>query len=252
MQEPKNIVEKFGDEYLVRNALYNCLDFVAPDVPSLTELANLHCRSKSLYVETVLYASCLERLKRDNSLQSVPEYILKALYTKFNTYWLGMNQDDMNFLMSEVKKCLFTNEDKIRQFLVEYIEPQLACGDCKHTQVDWLNCEPFNVLQEELSWCWLEKYPNLNLDSLENLMKMVIKYGNIEKLKSLIYQRCQDFLNTNINHQDKSEKERRDFWFVHAFYLLDTDYGIFWEVLVQDLDSIFILNKHLGTFGDYR
>ncbi|OPH39665.1 hypothetical protein [Moraxella equi] len=252
LQEPKNIVEKFGDEYLVRNALYNCLDFVAPDVPSLTELANLHCRSKSLYVETVLYASCLERLKRDNSLQSVPEYILKALYTKFNTYWLGMNQDDMNFLMSEVKKCLFTNEDKIRQFLVEYIEPQLACGDCKHTQVDWLNCEPFNVLQEELSWCWLEKYPNLNLDSLENLMKMVIKYGNIEKLKSLIYQRCQDFLNTNINHQDKSEKERRDFWFVHAFYLLDTDYEIFWEVLVQDLDSIFILNKHLGTFGDYR
>ncbi len=37
---------EFGDENLVRNALRNCLDFIAPEVPDLLELAELQCASK--------------------------------------------------------------------------------------------------------------------------------------------------------------------------------------------------------------
>ena len=68
--QPNKIIEEFGDEKLVRDALYNCLDYIRSYVPSLSKLAESQCQSQFLYIEFILYASCLEILKRDGTLNA--------------------------------------------------------------------------------------------------------------------------------------------------------------------------------------
>lgn len=252
LQEPEKIIEKYGDEQLVRNALYNCFNFIEPHIPSLSDLAKI---KKHLDVEIILYAHCLEVFKRKNSLKSISKNALKILYTNLNVNCLGMNENDKELLKEEVEKILFDDQDKIKQFLIEYVEPQLAYHDHKNIEeVAWLKYEPFNLFQKELSLEWLEKYPNLKFKELKELLPIAAQFGDIERLKQLVHQRCKNLLNSNSIQHNKEENEIQiqNFWFIHAFYLLDTDYEPYWEKFTENLESIFVLDNHLGSFGDYR
>lgn len=64
LMQPDKIEEEFGSEGIVRNGLRNCLDFITSSVPSLPKLAELQCASKYQQSETILYAACLEILRR--------------------------------------------------------------------------------------------------------------------------------------------------------------------------------------------
>lgn len=253
LQEPERIVEKFGDEQLVRNALYNCLDFIKPDIPNLPKLAELQCQSQYLNIEVVLRASCLEILKRDGSLKCVPKNILEALCTNLSMHWRGLNSNEHSLFKKEVYKCLFDNLEQKEQFLRAYIEPQISCVDCSSPQVYWLDEEEYKPLARKLSLEWLIRFPNMPFNAQKELFLQSIKFGDLDKLKELIKNKGDEFLKQNaIPKEDNTYKERQDFWLVHAFYLLDEGYEIYWDKLTQDINSIFILNRHLGAFGYYR
>lgn len=250
--EPNKIVENFGDEKLVRNALYNCLDYIQPNIPSLSKLAELQCQSKSLNLEFILYAACLEILKRDGTLNAVSVEVLIALRTNLSTYFPGVNSDDRERLKQEVDRCLFSNPADAEKFLREYIEPQLACMECKSAQVNWLaDDEAFNFLQNTLPLEWLENFPDMNFSAQKELLQLTIQFGNREKLKEIVQQYCENLLNINPTLEEEDIKSKRNFWFAHAFYLLDDNYEIFWQELIKDVNSIFILEEHFGSFGDY-
>ena len=252
LHEPNKIVENFGDEQLVRNALYNCLDYIQPNIPSLSKLAELQCQSKSLNLEFILYAACLEILKRDGALNAVSAEILTALRTNLSTYWLGVNSDDRDRLKQEVDRCLFSNPADAENFLRKYIEPQLACMECKSAQVNWLaDDETFKFLQTTLPLEWLEDFPDMNFSAQKELLKLAIQFGDREKLKEIVQQYCENLLNINPTLEEEDIKSKRNFWFAHAFYLLDENYEIFWQELIKDVNSIFILEEHFGSFGDY-
>ena len=250
--EPNKIIEEFGDEQLVRNALYNCLDYIQPNIPSLSKLAELQCQSKSLNLEFILYAACLEILKRDGTLNSVSAEILTALRTNLSSYWLGVNSDDRDRLKQEVDRCLFSNPADAENFLRKYIEPQLACMECKSSQVNWLaDDETFKFLQTTLPLEWLEDFPDMNFSAQKELLKLAIQFGDREKLKEIVQQYCENLLNINPTLEEEDIKSKRNFWFAHAFYLLDENYEIFWQELIKDVNSIFISEEHFGSFGDY-
>lgn len=250
--EPNKIIEEFGDEQLVRNALYNCLDYIQPNIPSLSKLAELQCQSKSLNLEFILYAACLEILKRDGALNSVSAEILTALRTNLSTYWLGVNSNDRDRLKQEVDRCLFSNPADAENFLRKYIEPQLACMECKSSQVNWLaDDETFKFLQTTLPLEWLEDFPDMNFSAQKELLKLAIQFGDREKLKEIVKRYCENLLNINPTLEEEDIKSKRNFWFAHAFYLLDENYEIFWQELIKDVNSIFILEEHFGSFGDY-
>jgi len=48
LMNPDKLESECGDEVLVRNALRNCLDFIAPHIPDLPKLAKLQCASQGL------------------------------------------------------------------------------------------------------------------------------------------------------------------------------------------------------------
>ena len=252
LQQPDKILENFGDEKLVKNAMYNCLDYIEPDIPSLAQLAELRCESKNLNLEPVLYVACLEILKRDGSLNSVSSNALIALRAGFSTYWVGMNSDDREMLKQEVDRCLFSHPADTEKFLREYIEPQLACVECKSTPVDWLvHDETFKFLQNTLPLEWLKKFPDMNFSAQKELLQLVIQFGNREELKELIQQYCEKLLDLRPKLEDTQITFKRNFWFAHAFYLLNENYEPFWQELIKDADSIFILEDNFGSFGDY-
>lgn len=252
LQQPDKILEKFGDEKLVKNAMYNCLDYIEPDIPSLAQLAELRCESKNLNLEPVLYVACLEILKRDGSLNSVSIDVLIALRAGFSTYWAGMNSDDREKLKQDVDRCLFSNPSDAEKFLREYIEPQLACVECKSTPVSWLaHDETFKFLQNTLPLEWLKKFHDMNFSVQKELLQLAIQFGNREELKELVQQYCEKLLEMELVLEDTEIKSRRDFWFAHAFYLLNENYEPFWQELIKDTNSIFILENHFGSFGKY-
>ena len=250
--EPNKIIEEFGDEKLVRDALYNCLDYIRPYVPSLSKLAEPQCQSQFQYIEFILYASCLEILKQNGTLNAVSVEILTALRTNLSAHFPGVNSDDRERLKQEVDRCLFSSPADAEKFLREYIEPQLACMECKSAPVNWLAYdEAFNFLQNTLPLEWLEDFPDMNFSAQKELLQLAIHFGDREKLKEIVQQYCEKLLNITPTLEDEDIKFKRNFWFAHAFYLLDDNYEIFWQELIKDVNSIFILEEHFGSFGDY-
>ncbi|HDL5699069.1 TPA: hypothetical protein PXE99_000866, partial [Mannheimia haemolytica] len=72
-------------------------------------------------------------------------------------------------------------------------------------------------------------------------MSMAIQSGNRESLKLLVKKRCGELVSGANNQQNGGQKTQRDFWYIHAFYLLDKDYESYWQELTKDPNSIFIL-----------
>ena len=149
-------------------------------------------------------------------------------------------------------RCLFSNPADAENFLRKYIEPQLACMECKSSQVNWLaDDETFKFLQTTLPLEWLEDFPDMNFSAQKELLKLAIQFGDREKLKEIVQQYCENLLNINPTLEEEDIKSKRNFWFAHAFYLLDENYEIFWQELIKDVNSIFISEEHFGSFGDY-
>lgn len=109
LTQPDSIVQEFGDESVVRNALRNCLDFIASHVPDLPALAELHCSSKYNHSEPILYAACLEILRTEGSLDRVDPQLLKALRTGIHMHYSAVSAEDRDALNAEVDRLVFTD-----------------------------------------------------------------------------------------------------------------------------------------------
>lgn len=252
LQEPGKIAEKFGDEKLVRNALYNCINYIQSDIPNLTDLAKLHSDASVLNIEIVLYASCIEIFTRDRSLKTLQQNLLEALYTHLSVPWIGMDDCLRKQLKDEVESLLFNNVETIEKFISDYIEPQLPNTNYKNHPVYWLEKDLFKQFQKKYALEWLSKYSHLKLPELEKLMSMAIQSSNRESLKLLVKKRCDELVSAENHKQNGDQKTQRDFWYIHAFYLLDQDYEDYWKELTKDRNAIFILENDLRVFGDYK
>ncbi|EGV35223.1 NACHT domain-containing protein [Neisseria weaveri] len=255
LMSPQKIIEEVGNENLVKDALYNCLEFIAPHIPDFAELTQLQCKSKFLDVEQVLYAACLEIFRRDKNLNSVPYDCLAALRTHLDVIYFTISEKERDEFKQEIERLIFKTPEQVENFLRNYIEPQLADSSCQRPQVSWLRDEKcFQPFREILSLEWLTRFPNISGYAQKELLEQAIEFDtNREQLKELITNRCQTLLE---NYPEKTNDEQlensRNFWFAHAFYLLETGYEPYWQWLAQDKDTIFILDEHIGSFGEYR
>ncbi|MBM4811127.1 hypothetical protein HYO53_03325 [Vibrio parahaemolyticus] len=223
--KPEDIVLKFGDENIVKNALKSCHEFIEPEVPSLNKLAELRCSSKGLYVETILFASCIEIMREFGNLNSVKPELLLTLKTNFNVVYDAIDETEYNSLKAEVDRLLFPNNESIEQFLRSYVEPQLADSQCSHPRVELLKYdEVFSPLQAKLSIEWLERFDSLDFFALDTLFDLAIQFEDGNRLNEIILIRCSDFLSKFPEKTDDEKVEqRRQFWFVRAFYFLELE-----------------------------
>ena len=251
LDQPKEIETEFGDVSLVRNALMNCFDFIAPKVPNLRRLAELKCESKHIEVEIVLIAACLETWRAKGSLEGVSTQVLTALRTKTNFHYSALESEEQDALMDEVDRLLFPKIEDAEQFLREYVEPQLSSQECEHADVSWLKYQNvFKPLQKTLPVEWLHRFPHIETHTLHELFEMAVQFGDRAKLEGIIRQRCTDLMSNYTEHCDNKLKQVCIFWLVRAFYfLLEMPIALQWELLTQDKNTILTFSEYSGQMN---
>lgn len=242
LMSPDKIEREFGDETLVRNALRNCLDFIASQVPDLLKLAELQCASQSLYSEKILYAACLEIMRVKGNLEEVDRRLLKALRTNIHMGYSAVSKKERDALESEVDRLIFTDAASAENFIRLYVEPQLAQPRCNHPEL-WLlrSQEVFSHLRASLSIEWLKYFRELAVGPLDTLFEIAAQYGNRDDLKEIIAERCAEIMSVwpNLTENEDNEK-KRTFWLVRAWYFLNDAPDAYWDWLKANRDTVLI------------
>lgn len=248
LSKPNKIEEEFGCEDIVRNGLRNCLSFIGPSVPDLTKLAELRCNSEYLQLEKILYAACLELIRRDGNLNKVPIKLLIALRTNLDMHYGAVKEGERKALKMEVDRLAFSTTEAAEQFCRHYIEPQARDPRCKHPQVHWLRHDPvFQPISPKIAYEWLRNFPLMPLSALETIFEIVAQYGDRERLKAVIVKRSAESLSASSSELSSEElKERRIFWFIRAFYFLDETGNPYWDWLKSDKDNLLLFNERSG------
>ncbi|NIY89357.1 hypothetical protein [Vibrio campbellii] len=249
---PEDIVSKFGDVEIVKNALKSCHEFIEPEVPSINKLAEWRCSSKWSYVETILFASCIEIMREYGNLNSVKPELLLVLKTHFNVHYDAVDETEYNALKAEVDRLLFTNNESTEQFLRSYVEPQLANSQCSHPRVDMLKYdEIFTPLRAKLSIEWLERFDELGFSTLDTLFDLATQFGDRNMLNDIIRTRCSDYLSKFPEQtDDENIEQRRKFWFVRAFYFLDLEIAKpYFDWLKSDSNSLLLFEGRSGRMN---
>lgn len=244
--KPGNLERDFGDESIARNALRNCLSFIAPSVPDLRELAELQCASKYLEVEQVLYAACFEIFRSSGSLEGIDQKLLLALRTNLDVHYDGIPNGTSKALKVEVDRLALPNPERATNFLREYLEPQLADAGCAHPQVGMLQSDVvFEHARPSLSLEWLGRFPNIAISALDTLFETAAKHGNRQELVALIEDRCRELDATDEAETD-TNRRRREFWLIRALYFVPQTPASVMHSLASDQDTILLLADQSG------
>jgi len=251
LMKPDQIEEEFGDEKIVRNGLRNCLDFITPHVPDLAKLAELQCASQYQHSETILYAACLELLRRDGNLNNVPIPLLWALRTNLDMHYDAVQDNEREALEAEVNRLALATDEAVEQFCRQYIEPQLRDPQCKHPQVHWLRHDPvLQPLAPSLAFEWLRDCELMPVSALDTLFEIVAQYGDQEQLKELIaFRSSQVLLFWSPELFPEGLEERRTFWFMRAIYFLESFANPYRDWLKSDKENVFLFNERSGRMS---
>lgn len=251
LMAPEKIEEEFGQKIIVSTALQNCLDFIAPHVPSLDKLAKLQCSSKYQLSERILYAACLEILRNDGNLNSVPGHLLLALRTNLDMHYDALLEGEQEALKAEVNRLAFSTPEAIGQFCRHYIEPQLLDPGCSHTQVHWLRDDPvFMPLAPTLALDWLSRFREMPLHALDTLFEIAAEHAARDPLKALITKRSRELLFTTPPKLSQEQvKQHRTFWLLRSFYFLESISPPEWKWLKSDKENIFLFDHRSGRIG---
>ncbi|OZI50510.1 hypothetical protein [Bordetella genomosp. 4] len=251
LNEPDKIVCEFGDEALVKNALRNCLDFIASHVPDLTKLAELQCASKYLHSVQILHAACLEILRTKGDLDDVDLRLLRALRTGINMGYSAVSEEDKDALKTEIDRLIFTDAGSAESFLRQYVEPQLAQDRCTCSDV-WLlrDDEAFRHLRAALSIEWLRHFRGLALEPLDTLFEIAAQHGNRTDLIEIIVASRGRFEFDELSLENNEYiEQKRAFWSLRAFYFLNDDPEIYLSWLKSNRDTIHLLYERSGRMS---
>ncbi|ENY1824079.1 hypothetical protein ACFVMS_000432 [Salmonella enterica] len=250
LMHPERIELEFGDEKLVRIALRNCLDFIAPVVPTLPELAALQCESKHRYSETVLYAACLEILRAEGNLECVNIELLTALRTNIHRGYHSVSKEERDALQTEIDRLIFPDSESAEKYLRQYVEPQLA-QPCPHPEIGILSRqEVFRHSRAKLSIEWLRRFPDVSLNSVDTLFEIAAQYSDREELKEIIAERCSEMMSGWPNPTENEDIERkRIFWLVREFYFMENIADTYWAWLKSDKNNLLHFYERSGRMN---
>lgn len=250
LMHPERIELEFGDEKLVRTALRNCLDFITPEVPTLSELAALQCESKYRHSETVLYAACLEILRAEGNLECVNIELLTALRTNIHRGYHSVSKEERDALQTEIDRLIFPDSESAEKYLRQYVEPQLA-QPCPHPEIGILSRqEVFRHSRAKLSIEWLRRFPDVSLNSVDTLFEIAAQYGDRENLKEIIAERCSEMMSGWPNPTENEDIERkRIFWLVREFYFMENITDIYWAWLKSDKNNLLHFYERSGRMS---
>lgn len=251
LMAPDRIELECGDKNIVHNALVNCLDFIAPNIPTLNKLAELQCASQYLKVEVILYAACIEVMRVNGNLEVVESRFLSALRTNINMGYSAISNEEIDQLKAEVDRLIFSNQTKAESFIRQYLEPQLANKTCSNVEL-WLlkRDDNFSHLRASLSIEWLQNYPELNLSTLGELFDIAAQYGERTELNEVIASRCSELMSAWPSLTDNDEiEQKRTFWLLRSFYFIEDTPEQYWDWLKRDRGTVLLFYRFSSSIN---
>ncbi|MBN2990736.1 hypothetical protein JWR97_03935 [Pseudomonas cedrina subsp. fulgida] len=253
LMHPEKINDEFGDEEVARTALKNCLSFIAPSVPGLSELAELSCSSRFSRPAQILHAACALIMADKNSLNEVDPSLLLSLRACVNVHYRTVDESARTALKEEIDRIIFSKSGEPEAFLRQFVEPQLDNPSCLNPDV-WLlhSDDAFYELKPTLSMEWLARFDNLNLGALDTIFDIAAEHGDRSLLINIIRRRTSDLLSKIAEFPDDPDVICKcKFWFVRGFYFIDCISYPQWQWLQTDSEAIFDLCKRSSRYG-YR
>jgi hypothetical protein len=219
----------------VEAALRNYLRAVGDDIPTLEQCALGTARASVVR----LHAACVAEFRVTGDLSHIDRRILAVVHTDIGGY-NGVSEDERERFEGAVDASLFRDDADADEFIIGYVEAQLASGS-EVADVSWLERKPtFNFLLPTRPLEWLRKFPVIAQYPLNRLFDMAVRHGDRENLLALIRDRCADLDSGMLPH--RLEAQRR-FWFFRHFWFLNDDQSAIWPVLDRDPDFIFELER---------
>ena len=250
---PEKINEEFGEEEIVRTALKNCLDFIAPSVPGLRKLAELSCSSRLSRPVQILHAACILIMTDKNSLDEVDPSLLISLRACINISYSAVDENARTALKQEIDRIIFADSYTPEAFLRQFVEPQLETPTCASPDL-WLlhNDDAFSELKSKLSMEWLARFENLNPDTLGTIFDIAAKHGERSLLIEIIRNRTLDLMGKISETPDDPDTIFKcKFWFVREFYFIDCISYPQWHWLQADPDAIFNLCSRSDRYSHW-
>lgn len=233
LMRPGDLDAEVGDRELVRNALVNCLEFLSPNIPTLSRLAELQGKSRLADAEVILYAACLEIFRAKGCLESVSSSALRSLRTNSGMSFQGVDIEEHTRLFEEVDRIVFSRPGSAAAFLSEYLEPQVADPENRNPEV-WMlrNDEAFSAVRGKVAFEWLSRYPDAPLVAKEELFEIAAADGDRAALVGLLSSRAAHVLRglaDRIEGYDLGDEER--FWLLRAWYFASDQARQSWAAL---------------------
>lgn len=228
------------DPQIVENALLNCIDFLAPNVPSLETLAD----SRGTAIAMVLEAACLATFRKTGSLEGIPINVLQAVKAE-GIGGSGYQEGELERFEAHVDGLLFITDADARNFAARFLEPQLTREPDATNQIPMLgHGSAFRDVKGEIALDWLTRYPAMPWYSQETLFGIAAVHADRSRLNALIEARCNDRI-------DSSERgvRRRKFWLLRHFVFIVPTSDTRWAEFSADPKAIFQIEQYSGRLS---
>src|SRR5690606_22965126 len=119
-------------------------------------------------------------------------------------------------------------------FAREFLEPVISDAGERHANVSWLAYkEEFRPLLKTLPLAWMQRFPDMNLETLRSLFDLAAEHGDRAKLNELIERRYADLPPVEAGEPESIEAQRK-FWRLRHFFFLDEGTDEVWPELSRE------------------
>ncbi|PSE87979.1 hypothetical protein C7G75_18615 [Acinetobacter nosocomialis] len=249
---PDRIEAEFGNCQIIKTILKNCISYIEPYIIDLKRDKKINFGSPAYNCEVVLYASCLEIFRETGNLKEINHELLEILRLNFDEKHPIIDRDEIKFFKNEVDRLLFTDIAKKDKFIKDYIEPQFYFSSTQKMKLNWLKYDDqFKSFREVLPLDWMHTYPQMNIENLEAVFSLCVKFCDQEKIRELVLQKCFQ-IKSELSKECENYNflnDKANFWFIRAFFFLDeAEIEFYWKYLKEQEDTIFQLNNRIDSF----
>ncbi len=242
--QPDKLDEITDSVDTLETALRNSIPFLMNHLPSLADLS----RGEGTHIARALHAACLVHFRKNGSLGHIDPQVLRAVKTDAGGYE-GFREGEAARFEEEINRQIFRTDGDIETFAREFLEPAISDAGERHANVSWLAYkEEFRPLLKMLPLEWMQRFPDVNLETLRSLFDFAAEHGDRAKLNGLIERRYADLPPVEAGEPENIEAQRK-FWRLRHFFFLDEGTDEVWAELSRDNDAIFAIENKAGALS---
>ena len=234
--DPDELPEVTHGLFDPENTLRRSLVSLSDRCPTISEVGEGDARG---WVQIFL-AGALAEYRATGSLDAVAPEVLAAILPDTGgceTYAEGEHEA----FHAEVQRQVQFSPEESEAYARAYLEPSLEAvsGFC---DLHILHRERvLNHLRATLPLEWLQRFPELPIQTLEPLFDMAASFGDRDALLVLVRDRCIAIDEGVLPH--KQLEEQRQFWFMRDFWFGDDINLEVWAYLARNPDLVFWLER---------